>query len=103
VIRVPIPIDVCTIASTACEAFALATPLRVEELLCMAVHEALGTRAPQDKRERGIRSALAGFRAGDFAIDVDGRLYYRPEDVVVCSGIAKLRFFSRIPKGAASR
>jgi hypothetical protein len=103
VIRVPIPIDVCTIASTACEAFALVTPLRVEELLRLAVHEALGARAPQDKRERGIRATLAGFRAGDFAIDVDGRLFYRPEDVVVCSGIAHLRFFARVTKGAASR
>jgi hypothetical protein len=37
VIRIAIPIDVGTIASTRCQAFALATPLRLAEILRMAV------------------------------------------------------------------
>lgn len=94
VIRVPVPIDVGTIAETASCAFALATPLRVDRLLTLAVLEALGTRAPQDKRERGIRRTLAEFAAGSFVVDVDGRVYDRPDDVVVCTGVASLRFFS---------
>jgi hypothetical protein len=94
VIRVPVPIDVGTIAETASCAFALATPIRVDRLLALAVLEALGTRAPQDKRERGIRRTLAEFAAGTFVVDVDGRLYDRPDDVVVCTGVASLRFFS---------
>jgi len=94
VIRVPVPIDVGTIAETASCVFALATPICVERLLALAVLEALGGRAPQDKRERGIRTTLSGFAAGKFVVDVDGRIYDRPEAVVVCSGYAKLRFFS---------
>ena len=88
VLRVPVPIDVGTIAETASCVFALATPICVERLL------ALGGRAPQDKRERGIRTTLSGFAAGKFLVDVDGRIYDRPEAVVVCSGYANLRFFS---------
>jgi len=94
VIRVAVPLDVGTIAATRSEAFALATPLRVEELLKLAVYEALGSRAPQDKRERGLRATLAGLRAGRFVVDVDGRLFGRVDDVVLCSGTATLRFFS---------
>ena len=102
VIRVPIPIDVRTIAGTACGAFALATPLRVEQLLRLAVYEVLGTRAPQDKRERGVRAALAGLRDGSFVIDVDGKIFECPDDVVVCSGTATLRFFSTEPRRSVS-
>jgi hypothetical protein len=94
VIRVPIPIDVGTIAQTASPTFALATPLRVDRLLVLAVCEALGGRAPQDKRKRGIDATLAGFLAGRFVVDVDGRTYDRPDAVVVCAGVATLRFFS---------
>jgi hypothetical protein len=94
VIRVAIPIDVRTIASTACSAFALVTPLRVEQLLRLAVYEVLGTRAPQDKRERGIRATLDGLRDGSFVIDVDGKIFDCLDDVVVCAGTATLRFFS---------
>jgi hypothetical protein len=94
VIRVPVPIDVGTIAETASCVFALATPICVERLLALAVLEALGGRAPQDKRERSIRTTLSGFSAGKFVVDVDGRIYDRPEAVVVCSGYANLRFFS---------
>ena len=94
VIRVPIPIDVGTIAATASDAFALATPIRVDCLLALAVREALGARAPYDKRERSVRATLAGFTAGKFVVDVDGRVYDRPDAVVVCSGTAVLRFFA---------
>ena len=93
VIRVPVPIDVGTIAESASCAFALATPMRVDRLIALAVLEALGERAPQDKRERGIRRTLAEFAAGSFIVDVDGRTYDRPDDVVVCAGTACLRFF----------
>lgn len=75
-------------------AFRFATPLRVGELLALAVIEALGPRAPQDKRERGLRSTLASLEAGDFVVDIDGRLFRDPDDVVVCAGSATLRFYS---------
>ncbi len=93
-IRVPIPLDLTTIAATASGAFALATPLRVDRLLALAIGHSLGTRAPEDKRERSIRTNLAAFVAGKFVVDIDGRIYDRPEAVVVCTGIATLRFFA---------
>jgi hypothetical protein len=98
VIRIAVPIDVGTIAATACSAFAFATPLRVDRLLELAVREALGENAPRDKRERGIRTTLAGFRAGKFVVDVDGRVYDRPEAIVVATGVVSLRFFSTEPR-----
>jgi hypothetical protein len=94
VIQVSIPIDVGTVAETGSCAFALVTPMRVDHLLALAVLEALGARAPQDKRERGIRRTLAEFATGSFVVDVDGRMYDCPDSVVVCCGIARLRFFS---------
>jgi hypothetical protein len=97
VIRVAIPIDVGTIAATANSAFALATPIRVDRLIALAVIAAGGARAPQEKRERTVRATLEGFRAGRFVVDVDGRLFDRPETVVVCAGTATLRFFSTEP------
>lgn len=102
VIRIAVPLDVATIASTACQAFACATPLRIDHVLCLAVYEALGPHAPQDKRERGLRATLAGLRAGKFVVDVDGKIYDRPDAVVVCAGVATLRFFSTEPRAAAS-
>lgn len=98
VVRVPIPIDVATIAETASCAFALATPMRVDRLLELAVGEALGLRAPPDKRERGVRATLLGFAAGKFIVDVDGRIFDRPDAVIVCSGVATLRFYSTEPQ-----
>jgi hypothetical protein len=98
VIRIAIPIDVGTISETASCAFALATPIRVDRLLELAVQEALGSRAPQDKRERGIRTTLSGFAAGKFVVDIDGRIFDRPDAVVVCAGFATLRFFSAEPQ-----
>jgi hypothetical protein len=97
VIRVPVPIDIGTIAATANSAFALATPIRVDRLIALAVIQAGGFRAPQEKRERNVRATLEGFRAGRFVVDVDGRTFDRPETVVVCSGVATLRFFSTEP------
>lgn len=94
-LRVPVPIDVSAVSSTASTAFALATPLRVEDLLRTAVIEALGPRAPQDKRERVIRSTLDGLLAGTFVVEIDGRVYEEPDDVAVCSGTVTLRFFLR--------
>jgi hypothetical protein len=79
---------------TESSAFALATPLRIEELLRIAVHQALGMRAPDDKRERNLRTTIAGFVAGRFVVDVNGRRFRSLDDVVVCSGSATLRFFS---------
>jgi len=97
VIRVPIPIDLGTVAATASGTFALATPLRVDRLLALAVTQALGARAPHDKRERCVRTNLAAFLAGKFDVDIDGRIYDRPDAIVVCSGTATLRFFSIEP------
>ena len=96
-IRVPIPIDLATVAETASGTFALATPLRIDRLLELAVTEALGARAPSDKRARAIFANLAAFLAGEFVVDVDGRLFDRPDAVAVCCGIATLRFFSVEP------
>ena len=93
VVRIPIPIDVGTIAATACSAFAAATPLRVDRLVGLAVREVLGARAPQENRDRTMRAALAGMRAGRFVLEVDGRRFNRPEAVVVASGSVTLRFF----------
>ena len=94
VIRLAVPIDIGTVAKTSSSIFASATPLRVDRLLALAVNEALGTRAPQDKRQRSIRTALDGLREGKFIIDVDGRIFKRGDDVVVCAGTVTLRFFS---------
>jgi O-acetyl-ADP-ribose deacetylase (regulator of RNase III) len=94
-LRVAIPIDVSAVARTASAAFALATPLRVGDLVCAAIDEALGPRAPQDKRERVLRSTLAGLRAGSFVVEIDGKRYTDPDDIAVCSGTATLRFFLR--------
>jgi len=73
----------------------LATPLRVGDLLTAAVLEALGPRAPQDKRERVVRSTLDGFGSGTFVVEIDGRVYDDADEVAVCSGTAILRFFLR--------
>ena len=94
-LRVAVPIDVTAVASTASTAFALATPLRVRDLLTAAVIEALGPRAPQDKRERVVRNTLAGLDEGTYVVEIDGRVYTDPDGVVVCSGTAALRFFRR--------
>ena len=99
-LRVAVPIDVSAVSRTASTAFALATPLRVGDLLTAAVLEALGPRAPQDKRERVIGYTLEGLLSGTYAVEIDGRLYTDPNDVAVCSGTATLRFFLRALRAA---
>jgi hypothetical protein len=98
VIRIPVPIDVGIIAATTSGAFALVTPLRVDELLAIAVCQALGEHAPPDKRERSVRATLAGFRAGRFVIAIDGRIFDRADAVVVAAGVVTLRFYSAEPR-----
>jgi hypothetical protein len=99
-LRVAVPIDVSAVASTASTAFALATPLRVGDLVTAAVIEALGARAPQDKRERVVRTTLAGLTDGSFVVEIDGRTYGHPDDVAVCAGTVALRFFLRALRAA---
>lgn len=99
-LRVAVPIDVSAVARTASAAFALATPLRVGDVLTAAVGEALGPRAPLDKKERVVRSTLAGLRDGSFVVEIDGKRYRDPDDIVVCSGTATLRFFRRALRAA---
>ena len=81
------------VASTACTAFALATPLRIEELVALAVREAQGAKAPLDKIKRCIGATLSGLRSGSFLVDVDGRMFGDPRAVVMCERWANVRFF----------
>ena len=101
-IRVPVPIDLGTTLTAGASAFALATPIRVVTLLELAISRVLGGRAPADKRDRALRSTLAGMRAGTFQLHVDGRHIDDPERVIVCSGSATLRFFARHRAGVIS-
>jgi len=101
-IRVNVPIDVGAVLRSDSAAFALATPLRVGELLSHAVLEALGPRAPQDKRERMIASTHAGLNDGAFILEIDGRIYEHCDAVAVVAGFATLRFFRRERRDAAA-
>lgn len=92
-IRLPVPIDVGTIAATGCSAFAAATPLRVDSLVGLVVHQVLGMRTPRENFDRAVRATLAGMRAGHFFLEINGRRFYRPEGVVVASGTLAVRFF----------
>ena len=92
-IRVRVPLDLHAVATDGSAAFALATPLRVRDLLALAVREAIGYRAPCDKFARSVSRTLAGLAAGDFTVDIDGRSFADAEAVVVCEGIANVRFF----------
>jgi len=94
-IWVSVPIDVSAVASNASAAFALATPLRVEEMVTLAVVQSLGPRSPQDKRERVVSRTLEGLTQGRFIVEIDGRVYYDASAVVVCAGTAQLRFLVR--------
>jgi hypothetical protein len=93
VIRVRVPLDLHAVSSAGSAAFALATPLRVRELLAMAVREAIGARAPADKYQRSLSRTLDGFAAGDFTVDIDGRHFSDGDAVVMCEGTAMVRFF----------
>ncbi|HEY2553902.1 MAG TPA: hypothetical protein VGI15_01525 [Candidatus Cybelea sp.] len=92
-IRVKVPLDLHAVALGGSGAFALATPLRVRDLLGFAVREAIGKRAPRDKFSRSVGRTLAGLASGDFTIDVNGRSYTDADSVVVCEGTADVRFF----------
>jgi hypothetical protein len=101
-IRVTVPIDVAAVQRADSGAFALATPLRVGELLTHAVLEALGPRAPQDKRERTIASTHAGLNDGAFILEIDGRIYEHCDDVAVVAGVATVRFYRHQRRDAAA-
>lgn len=94
-IRIRVPLDLHAVAADGSAAFALATPLRVRELLALAVREAIGSRAPHDKFLRSVHRTLAGLAKGDFIVDINGRSFVDPEAVVVCEGSADVRFFLR--------
>ena len=93
-IRLQVPIDLTTVRETASSAFSAITPMRVDTLLALAVVEALGPRAPSDKRARCLRSTVDGLARGSFVVDIDGRIFSRPDDVVACADQVTLRFFS---------
>jgi len=93
VITVRVPVDLHAVARSGCSAFATATPLRLYHLLSLAVREALGARAPHEHFARSLRATLAGLRAGRFTVDVDGRTFEDPDEVVVCRATARVRFF----------
>lgn len=103
VIRVKVPLDLHAVAIGGSAAFALATPLRVRDLLAFAVREAIGARAPRDKFLRSVRRTLAGLAAGDFTIDVNGRSFVDADAVIVCEGTADIRFFLTRRRSAALR
>jgi hypothetical protein len=92
-IRVKVPLDLHAVALGGSGAFALATPLRVADLLEFAVREAIGSRAPHDKFSRSVHRTLAGLAAGDFIVDVNGRGFADPDATVVCEGTVDIRFF----------
>jgi len=92
-IRVRVPLDLHAVAVGGSGAFALATPLRIRDLLKFAVREALGARAPYDKFLRSMHRTLAGLESGDFIVDVDGRGFADADAIVMCERTADVRFF----------
>ncbi|HEY8297345.1 MAG TPA: hypothetical protein VIG32_04905 [Candidatus Baltobacteraceae bacterium] len=99
-IRIRVPLDLHSVACSGSAAFALATPLRIRELVALAVREAIGARAPYDKFQRNVRATLAGLADGRFTVDVDGRTFADADEVVLCGGIASVRFY--LPARAAA-
>jgi hypothetical protein len=92
-IRVRVPLDIHAVACNGSGAFALATPVRVRDLVSLAVREAIGSRAPADKFARSLRTTLHGLSSGRFTVDIDGRPFNDTDAVVVCGEIADIRFF----------
>lgn len=92
-IRVKVPLDLHAVAVGGAGTFALATPLRIRDLLRFAVREAIGIRAPHDKFARSMHRTLVGLAAGDFTIDVNGRTFTDPDAVIVCETTADVRFY----------
>lgn len=93
-LRVRVPIDLGTVATTQSSAFALATPMLVRELLEIAVAITLGRRSPPDRRRRVLESTLEGLKASEFILEIDGKTHIDPDTLLVCSGSVALRFFS---------
>lgn len=89
--------DIHTIAASGSGAFALATPLRVRDLIALAVREAIGMRAPQDKFVRSVRTTLLGLASGRYTVDINGEAFSDPDEVVVCRDIVRVRFFLPAP------
>ncbi|MBV9719863.1 MAG: hypothetical protein JOZ77_11120 [Candidatus Eremiobacteraeota bacterium] len=100
-IRVKVPLDLHAVAVGGSGAFALATPMRLRELIGFAVREAIGARAPDDKFSRSIHRTLAGLESGDFIVDVNGRTFADADAIVVCERTADIRFFLRARRGTA--
>lgn len=98
-IRVRVPLDIHAVACNGSGAFALATPVRVRDLISLAVREAIGTRAPADKFARSLRTTLLGLSAGRFTVDIDGRLFSDAEAVIVCGDTVDVRFFIPARRG----
>ena len=98
-IRVRVPLDVHAVACSGSGAFALATPVRVADLISLAVREAIGTRAPADKFARSLRTTLNGLQSGHFTVAVNGREYSDAGDVVMCESITYVGFYlpARLP------
>ncbi len=92
-IRVRVPLDIHAVACSGSGAFALATPVRVRDLLSLAVREAIGTRAPDDKFTRNLRTTLLGLSAGRFTVEIDGRFFSDADSIVVCGEVADVRFY----------
>jgi hypothetical protein len=103
VIRVRVPLDLHAVSACGSAAFALATPLRVREVLALAVREAIGSRAPHDKFQRSLLRTLAGLASGDFVLDVDGRHFSDADTVIVCEGTADVRFFLKHARRAGQQ
>lgn len=93
-LHVHVPIDIGTATTSQNLVFALATPMRVRDLLELAVVQALGKRAPAERRERHLETTLTGLALRKFSVDIDGRIFDDPEACVVCSGTVAMRFFA---------
>lgn len=100
VISVRVPVDLHAVATSGSAAFAFATPLRVCDLVALAVREAIGTRAPVDKFQRSLRTTLTGLEDGRFLLTVDGRLVARTDDVVMCTQTVRVQFFLPAHQGS---
>lgn len=100
-ILIKVPLDLDAVLCSGSRAFALATPVRVSELVAMAVREVIGPRAPHDKFQRSLRATLAGLHSGRFMLDIDGRRISNCDDVVLCDLTACVRFF--LPSSSAVR
>lgn len=98
-IRVRVPLDVHAVACNGSGAFALATPVRVGDLISLAVREAIGSRAPADKFARSLRTTLSGLQSGRFIVAIDGREYRSADEVAVCESVAHVGFYlpARLP------